>query len=117
MVTIVEYLKRTNSEGKDFFVLKIQGGVELVKSKETGNYYATAKSASITTTFTEEVCKGLIGQELPGSVQKIECEPYEFTVKETGEVITLSHKYEYRKEGDNVEEVIHEGKPELAEVI
>lgn len=117
MVRIVDYLKRTNSEGKEFFILKLQGGLELVKSKETGNFYATAKTASITSTFTEEVCQGLIGQELPGSIQKISCEPYEFTVQETGEIITLTHRWEYRQEGDTMEEVVHQGNHELVEAL
>ena len=115
MVKIVDYRVRTNSDGEEFCALILQGGLELVKSKETGNYYATAKSASITSTFTEEQCQGLIGQELPGSIVKQECEPYQYTIKDTGEVITLQHRWEYRKEGDTVEEVVHQGKPEAVE--
>ncbi|MDY0196569.1 MAG: hypothetical protein RBR68_02015 [Tenuifilaceae bacterium] len=117
MVTIVDYAKRTNAEGKEFFILRLQGGLELVKSSQTGQMYATAKTASITSTFTEEVCKSLIGQQLPGSVSRVECEPYEYTVQDTGEVITLSHRYEYRQEGDTMEEVVHQGKPELVEAL
>jgi len=115
MVRIVDYAKRTNSEGKEFFILKLQGNLELVKSSETGKFYATAKTACITSTFTEEVCRDLIGQELPGSIQKVTCEPYQYIVEETGETITLTHRWEYSKEGDTVEEVIHQGKPELVE--
>ncbi len=117
MVQIVKYVKRTNSLGEEFLALILQGGLELVKSKETGRYYATAKSASITSTFTEEVCKALIGQEIPGSIQKIECEPYEYTIKETGEVVELSHRWEYQKEGDTMEEIVFEGKPVGAEAL
>ena len=109
-------MKRTNAEGKDFFVLKLQGGLELVLSKETGRYYATSKNATITSTFSEEDCKALIGQEIPGSIRKMECEPYEFTIKDTGETITLSHRWEYRKEGDTIEEVVFQGKPESSMV-
>ncbi len=115
MVKIIDYSKRTNSEGKEFFTLKLQGGLEMIKSKETGNYYATAKTASITTTFGEEQCKSLIGQELSGSIRKIESEPYEYTVKETGEVVVLNHRWEYRIEGDTMEEVVHQGNVELVE--
>jgi hypothetical protein len=112
MVKIIDFKVRTNSKGEQFCALVLQGGLELVKSKETGNYYATAKSASITSTFTEDQCKGLIGQELSGSIVKLECEPYEYTIKDTGEVITLKHRWEYRKEGDTIEEVVHQGEPE-----
>ena len=50
----------------------------MVKSKKTGMYYGTAKKASIPSTFDEETCKSLIGQELDGTIERIECEPYEF---------------------------------------
>ena len=117
MVKIIDFKKRMNSHGEEFHALLLQGGLELVKSKETGNYYATAKTSSITSTFTEEQCKDLIGQEIPGSIVKVECDPYQYTIKDTGEEITLTHRWEYRKEGDTVEEVVHQGKvePETAD--
>ena len=33
--------------------------------------------------------------ELPGKVEKVECEAYEYVIKDTGEVITLTHRFEY----------------------
>jgi hypothetical protein len=93
-VKIVDYKARISHDGKAFFALVLQGGIEIVKSA-SGNSYATAKTASMPTTFTEEVCKGLVGSELPGRIDKIEVEPYEFTVPDTGEVILLSHRFEY----------------------
>ncbi len=32
---------------------------------------------------------------MPGKVEKVETEPYDYTVKDTGEVITLTHRFEY----------------------
>lgn len=95
MLKIIDYAQRENSDGEQFFALILQDGLQLVKSKETGNYYATAKSTSITSTFTEEVAKSMIGQEIPGTIQKVACEPYEYTIKDTGEIITLEHRWEY----------------------
>jgi hypothetical protein len=95
MVRIVNYQKRTTEEGKEFFTLELQGGVEIVKSQETGKLYMTARKANMSCTFDELTCQSLIGTELPGSVRKVECEAYEYTIKETGEIITLSHRYEY----------------------
>ena len=69
MVSIVNYQKRTTEEGKEFFTLELQGGIEVVKSQETGKLYMTARKAK--------------------------CEAYEYTIKDTGEVITLSHRFEY----------------------
>jgi hypothetical protein len=109
MVTISDYSKRVNSDGVEFFALILQGGLELVKSQLTGRYYATAKKASQPSTFSEEMCKTLIGQQLPGSIMKVECEPYEFTVPETGEIINLHHRWEYLKEGATIEETVFEG--------
>ena len=95
MVTIIDYTKRQNAEGKEFFTLNLMGGVELVKSTKTGNYYATAWKSSITCTFNEEVCKSLVGTKLPGTVQRIEAEPYEYKLPSTGETIMLTHKYQF----------------------
>lgn len=95
MVRIVNYQKRTTEEGKEFYILELQGGIEVVKSQETGKLYMTARKANMSCTFDELTCQSLIGTELPGSVRKVECEAYEYTIKDTGEVITLSHRFEY----------------------
>lgn len=95
MVRISNYQKRTTEEGKEFFTLELQGGVEIVKSRETGKNYMTARKASMSCTFDELTCQSLIGTELPGSVRKVACEDYSYTIKETGEIITLSHRFEY----------------------
>lgn len=95
MVRIVNYQQRQAEDGRTFFVLELQGGIEMVKSQETGKFYVTARKATIPSTFDEMTCKALIGSELPGAVEKVECEPYEYVIKDTGEVITISHRFEY----------------------
>lgn len=102
MLNIIEVAPRVNSDGEQFFALILEDGLQLVKSKETGNYYATAKSTSITSTFTEEVAKSMIGSEIPGTIQKVACESYEYTIKDTGEVIMLEHRWQYFPEGETV---------------
>lgn len=99
MVRIINYVKR-QAEDKDFFVLELQGGIEMVKSQNTGKYYVTAKKAYISSTFDEVTCKALIGTEMEGSIVKTECEPFEYTVKETGEIIILNHTYVYMTESE-----------------
>jgi hypothetical protein len=108
MVTIVDYCERKNSLGEKFFALVLQGSLEMVKSKETGNYYATAKRASVTSTFTEEACKGLVGQKFPGSIHRVPCEPYGFIIPDTGELINLDYRWIYLKEGETVDAVVKE---------
>ena len=106
MVKIVDFVKRTNKEGKEFNVLILQSGIELVKSHETGRWYATAKKTSITSTFDDAMCQSLIGTQIPGSVQRVESQPYDFTVPGTGEVLKLTHRWVYLKEGESVEEKV-----------
>ena len=117
MVRIIDYATRMNREGEPFLALIVQDGITLVKSKETGLYYATAKKASVPSTFDEATCKSLIGQELDGSIERMECEPYEFTNEETGEVIQLDHRWVFVKTGDTVQEAAkvqqHQEEPEL----
>lgn len=95
MAKIIGYQTRQNKEGKSFIALDLQGDLVMVQSLETGRYYATAKRCSITSTFSEDVAKSLIGQEIQGRIERVQCESYEYTVVETGEVITLSHRYEF----------------------
>lgn len=106
MVRIIDFKTRTKEDGTAFCLLVVQGGIEMIKSKTTGQYYATAKKAVISTTFDEPTCKGLIGTEFPGKISKITTEPYSYTIQATGEQITLSHKYIYLPEDINAEEEI-----------
>ncbi|ERJ58112.1 hypothetical protein [Sphingobacterium paucimobilis] len=98
MVTIINYKKLTTDTGKDFCLLEIQGGIEMVRSQSTGLFYATAKKCFISSTFDELTSQALVGSQLNGSVVKIDCEEYEYTIKETGEIVTLAHKYVYTEE-------------------
>lgn len=95
MVKVINYLEREKRNGKAFFVLVVQGGVEAVKSVVTGKLYFTAKTTTVPTTFEEETCKTLIGTEFPGSIQKEACEPFEFEVEDTGEIISISTRNVY----------------------
>ena len=94
MVKVTDYKLRQSQDGRQFYALTLQGGMEIVKSAN-GNSYATIKKVSIPTTFDEATCKSLIGSELAGFIRKVETEPYEYIVPETAEIITLYHRYEY----------------------
>lgn len=95
MVRVIGYHENESSDGEKFYSLSIQGGVEMVRSAETGNFYATARKTRITTTFDALTCQSLVGTEMPGRVVRQECEPYEFLVEKTGELIQLTHTYQY----------------------
>jgi len=100
MVRIIQYQKRKSEDDREFFVLVIQSGIEVVQS-QNGGMYLTAKKATIPSTFNEDICQSLIGQELSGSIVRVECEPYEFVIPETSEVITRNHRYEYSPESES----------------
>ena len=106
MVTIIDFVKRRNNKGEEFNALILQSGIEIVKSRETGRYYATAKRTSITSTFDDAMCHSLIGTQIPGSVQRVDTQPYDFTVPGTREVLKLTHRWVYLKEGESVEEKV-----------
>ncbi|MGH1385118.1 hypothetical protein [Kordia sp.] len=102
MVKIIDFKVYQTDDSKEFCTLIVQGGVEAVKSQETGRTYLTARTARVACTFNKAVCESLIGTDLTGSIQKVEVEPYEYTIEETGEVISLTHRYEYIDESETI---------------
>lgn len=98
MVTIINYKERQTEEGKSFFVLEVQGGIEMVQSQTTGKFYATARKAFVPSTFDEMTCKALIGTQMAGAIVKEECEAYEYVDQATGEMVVLTHRYAYAQE-------------------
>lgn len=98
MVKIIAVKQSENKEGKSYISLKLQGGVEAIQSMQTGKLYLTARNCFIPTTFDKDTAESLIGTQIPGTVKRVESEPYDYTVKETGEVIQLAHSYEYSPE-------------------
>lgn len=101
-VNVIDVVSRQDAVGKTFFALILMGGMEFVKSRKTGSFYATALKTSITTTFPEQFCRGLIGKTIPGEIQRMEVDPYDYTVEETGEVVTLTHKYRFNPKPNEV---------------
>ena len=99
MVTITNTSSRTRKDGTSFIVLEITGSVELVQSQTTGRFYATVRKCNIPCTFDETIAQAMIGQQIEGSIERVQVEPYEFLNKRTGEVLTLQHGYAYRPKG------------------
>ena len=97
MVTVIGFDKRLSDDDREFFALTIQGEVEVIQS-QNGNLYMTARKTSIPSTFDEEECQLLLGKEIPGNIKRTLCDAYEYVNKDTGEVITLHHTYEYVEE-------------------
>ena len=91
MVTVSSYSVRTRKDGTTFIALELSGGVELVQSNNSGKFYATVRKTSIPSTFNETIAKGLIGSQMPGSIVRVQVDPYQFVNQRTGEVLTLQH--------------------------
>ena len=99
MVTVIQVLEVENNEGDTFVSLVLQGGITMIQSKSSGKFYATSKRTRIASTFDLETAKMLIGEKIPGSIEKVSCEPYEYTIRESGETITLDFTYQFVSEG------------------
>ncbi|PSR53265.1 hypothetical protein AHMF7605_06835 [Adhaeribacter arboris] len=106
MVSIIDFKKRTAQDGKTFNVLVLQSDIEMVQSKETGRFYATAKTCTISCTFNDVICEGLKGKTMPGSIEKMDCDPYEYALPSTGEIITLRHTYYYNPNPRTMEQEV-----------
>ncbi|RNI26908.1 hypothetical protein [Rufibacter latericius] len=105
MVTIADF-KTREKENQKFNVLVLQGEVEMVQSGSTGRYYATARTCTISCTFNDVICQSLIGKKIPGSIEKMQCDPYEYALPSTGEVITLTHTYYYNPNERTMEQEV-----------
>lgn len=106
MVTITGLEKRKSADGKEFNVINIQGSIEVVISKVTLKPYLTARKTSIPCTFDEVMAKSLIGQTLPGEIERIEVDEYEFLIPGTKKKLKLSHSYQYSAEPVTIAEVV-----------
>lgn len=107
MVTINNFAPRKREDGSLFYVLELTSGVELIKSATTGQFYATAKKCTIPSTLSESACLAMRGSSLPGSIQKVSCEPYDYIHKQTGEIMMLDYRFEYVPEENVVENLVH----------
>lgn len=102
MVKIIDFKTYERTDGSEFNVLVVQGGIEAVKSQETGKTYFTARKANVPCTFDENTCKSLVGSDFAGKIERVEVEPYEYTVPTTGETIVLQHSYQYVSEDESI---------------
>lgn len=98
MLKVTAFKERTSKKGETFITLELQGGLELVESSISGKFYACVRKTSVVSTFSSEVARMLIGSEIPGQIVRTECHPYEYTIQETGEIVTLSYTWGYAPE-------------------
>lgn len=94
MVRVINVAVRKNEKG-EYVSLQLQGDIVMVQSQNTGRFYATAKKCWVYSTFSEGAAKSLIDSTIPGSIVRVACDPYDYTIEETGEVVRLAHTYGY----------------------
>lgn len=99
MVEVVGYSLRNPKDSKPYVALEIEGDIEMVQSQNTGRFYATVRRCTISSTFDEMTAERMVGKQMPGSIERVPCEPYDFTVQETGEVVKLTYRWGYQPEG------------------
>lgn len=95
MVTIKSFRKNKATDGREFISLELQSGVEAIQSLKTGKMYLSVRKCFISTTFDEQTAEALVGSKMEGTVSRVLCDPYDYTIKATGEVIQLTHSYQY----------------------
>jgi len=98
-VTVINAFEIENAEGDTFVSLELQGGITMIQSKSSGKFYATSKRTRIASTFDLETAKLLIGEKIPGSIEKVSCEPYEYSIPDSDETVTLDFTYQFVSEG------------------
>jgi hypothetical protein len=91
MVKVVDYKTYQNSEGENYHSLVVEGGIQYNVSQTSGKLYITTLKTIIPCTFSEEQCISLIGEEIPGRIQRMEIQPYEKVNPETGESRVITH--------------------------
>lgn len=101
MVTVSGYAVRQNQEGEPFVVLILQGDMEMIQSQKTGRFYATAKKCTISSTFSEQMAASQVGKQIPGKIIREECDPYDFVIPQSGEVVELNHRWIYVPQEDS----------------
>ena len=99
MVEVVGYSLKTPKEGKPYVALEIEGEIEMVQSQNTGRFYATVRRCTISSTFDQMTAERMVGKQMAGSIERVACEPYDFTIRETGEVVKMGYRWDFQPEG------------------
>jgi len=95
MVQIVAFEKKENSRTKESYsVLVLQGDPEVLISKSSGRPYISAKKTTIPCALEENQAHALIGKELPGSIERVSCTPFEVKLA-TGKKVKISTAFQY----------------------
>ena len=78
MGQIIAFEKKENARTKqNYSVLVLQSEPEVMISKSSGRPYISVRRTSIPCALEENQAQALIGKELPGSIERVSCTPFE----------------------------------------
>lgn len=95
MVQIIGFEKKKNEKTKaSYSVLILSGDPEVMISKSSGRPYVSVRKTSIPCALDENQAQALIGKELPGSIERVSCTPFEVKLA-TGKKVKISTAFQY----------------------
>jgi hypothetical protein len=94
MVQIIGFEKKQNKSNESYAVLIVQGEPEIMISKSSGRPYISARKTTIPCSLEENQAQALIGKELPGSIERVSCAPFQLTLA-TGKKVKISSAYQF----------------------
>jgi len=96
LITGIEQKENAKTSEK-YIVLVLQGNAEVMMSKTTGRPYVTARKATLPCALDDQAARALIGQTLPGAIEKVACTPFEVKLP-NGKKAKISHTFQYSPE-------------------
>jgi hypothetical protein len=95
MVQIIGFEEKKNGKTKaPYSVLILSGEPEVMISKSSGRPYVSAKKTTIPCALEANQAQALIGKELPGSIERVSCTPFEVKLA-TGKKVKVSSVFQY----------------------
>jgi hypothetical protein len=95
MVQIVGFEKKQNEKTKESYsVLILSGDPEVLISKSSGRPYISARKTTIPVALDEKQAQALIGKELPGTIERVSCTPFQVKLA-TGKKVTIATAFQY----------------------
>ena len=94
MVQIIGFEKKQSKSKESYAVLILAGEPEVMISKSSGRPYISAKKTTIPCALEENQAQALIGKELPGSIERVACTPFEVKLA-TGKKVRISTAYQF----------------------
>jgi hypothetical protein len=94
MVQIIGFEKKQNKTNESYALLILQSEPEIMISKTSGRPYISARKTTIPCALEENQAQALIGKELPGSIERVSCTPFEVKLA-TGKKVKITSAFQY----------------------